>query len=400
MVTIKDIILIVYGLFLSAVIGLIAAAFLITEGFFSDIVWVSNNQILQIILIIIGSGILYYLLKRWPSLPKTAHDSITELKQNQTINYQDVFLNLLITLVILTFGAGVGPEAALLSAIISLSIWQADNLRYLYFQYDVLKQLPFHKALGRLLNPFRYRQKYDDSIAPKMPQILRKKILYAVFTINGIWAFALLLRQTDQPSFILKLGQSHWQLTQLWLLPVLMIAGYIFAILCKVCYNFFYRIFHRWQLSLLQKVILGAVGIILVSYLAPDLLFSGQHSLHLLIGSWSHKSAGFLTVMALLKLVFLAWCLNLNWRGGDIFPITFAAMTEGFAAASLLPNYDALFVTAIIATTIMSELASPIVAGIFLLFFFPIILSPVIIVIAVLMFLKNKYLPKLNVKLD
>jgi hypothetical protein len=71
-----------------------------------------------------------------------------ELKQNQTIDYQDVFLNLLVTLVILSFGSGVGPEAALLSAIISLSIWQADNLRYFYFQYDELKQLPFRSSLN------------------------------------------------------------------------------------------------------------------------------------------------------------------------------------------------------------------------------------------------------------
>jgi hypothetical protein len=67
--------------------------------------------------------------------------------------------------------------------------------------------------------------------------------------------------------------------------------------------------------------------------------------------------------------------------------------------AQILVNYDKLFVVAIIATTIMSELLSPIVAGIFIMLFFPIKLLPIILLVAVLMFLKNKYLPKMTVKI-
>jgi len=156
------------------------------------------------------------------------------------------------------------------------------------------------------------------------------------------------------------------------------------------------RIAAHLKVPLASKVFLGTLGIIAVSYLAPDLLFSGQHSLHLLIGEWSHKTPLFLMTMAVLKLLFLVWCLNLQWRGGDIFPITFAAITLGFATAGILSGFDSLLIVAIVATTITSELASPIIAGTFLLFFFPITLSPIIIVIAAILFLKNKYLPKLK----
>lgn len=380
-----------YGLYLSAVIGVIAAAFLILEGLLSNLIWTDSNHIFQTILIIIGSGFLYFLLSPWPDLPKTAHDSLIELKQRRTIDYQDVFLNLLVTLVVLVFGAGVGPEAALLSAIISLSIWQADNLRYLYFQYDELKDLPKTDVFKRLFNPFKYRQSYDEKLAPKQPKLIKqKKLLYVVFAINGVLAFGLLLRQTDQPSFITKLGQSHWQIEQLWIVPVLMIVIAIFGKLIQVIYQILVKQLQRLEISLAVKIFIGMLGIILVSYLAPDLLFSGQHSLHLLTGAWSKETPEFLLTMALLKLIFLAWCLNLNWRGGDIFPITFAAMTLGFAVAKIVPQFDMLLVTAVVATTLMSVLLSPLVSGIFLLFFFPITLSPIIIGVALIMYFLSK----------
>lgn len=390
---IKKVLFVGYGLILSAIIGLIAAAFLVIEGFMTKVIWLSNSYVFQTFLIIVGSFILYFLLKRWPNLPKTSKDSIKELRQNQTIDYQDVFLNLLVTLVILSFGSGVGPEAALLSAIISLSIWQADNLRYFYFQYDELKQLSLGTSVKRLLNPFKYRQRYDGRIAPKTPKFLKwKKLLYIVFSINGLLAFVLLIKQTDQPSFIMKLGHSHWQLSELWIVPLLMIVGIIIGMILKKLNYLFEKSIQRLNLNLAVRITLGAIGIIVISYLEPNLLFSGQHSLHLLIGAWSNQSATFLFLMALLKLIFLAWCLTFNWRGGDIFPITFATMTAGFGVATLLPNFDTLLVVVVLATTLMSELLSPIVAGVFIALFFPITLMPIIILVAGVLFLKRKYL--------
>lgn len=388
---IKRVAMLSYGIFLSAVIGIVAAGFLIIENLLSEVVWSNSNHLLQTGLIVIGSGILYFLLKRWPELPKTAHDSIQEFKQNQTIDYRDVFSNLLVTLVVLVFGAGVGPEAALLSAIISLSIWQADNLRYLYFQYDELKALKIGDVFKRLFNPFKYRQKYNEALAPKHPKLIKqKKLLYLVFSINGLLAFVLLLRQTDQPSFITRLGQSHWQWQQLWIVPLLMIVVAILGLVGKKIYQFVANQFQQLQVPLLGKIFVGMLGIIVVSYWAPELLFSGQHSLHLLTGEWSNQTPTFLFTMGLLKLIFLVWCLNLHWRGGDIFPITFAAMTFGFASAQLLPQFDTLLIAAVVATTLMSVLSSPVVGGIFLLFFFPITLSPIIVIIAAIMYFLGK----------
>ena len=195
-----------------------------------------------------------------------------------------------------------------------------------------------------------------------------------------------------------KLGQPIWNLRQIWIVPVLVIFGMIFARVCKWIYRFFNERMSKISLSLSMNVAVGVLGIIVIVLLEPELLFSGQHSLHLLVGDWSQKTVLFLMGMAILKLIFLAWCLNFNWRGGDIFPLTFAAMTLGFAVAQLLPSFDKLLIVAVVATTFLSEMVSPIIGGIFLIFFFPIQLWIIILVVAGLLYVINKKVASIQQK--
>ena len=65
------------------------------------------------VLCVLGALVLSYLKKRFGQVPQTAHEALTELKAKQSVDYSGVFRNLLAALVILIFGAGVGPEAAL-----------------------------------------------------------------------------------------------------------------------------------------------------------------------------------------------------------------------------------------------------------------------------------------------
>ena len=119
--------IIVSGLFLSSIIAGISGAFLIIEGELTTLLWeVLPAQmkwpiLYYFVLCVLGALVLSYLKKRFGQIPQTAHEALTELKAKQSVDYSGVFRNLLAALVILIFGAGVGPEAALLGAIISLS---------------------------------------------------------------------------------------------------------------------------------------------------------------------------------------------------------------------------------------------------------------------------------------
>ncbi|EGO8431836.1 chloride ion channel protein [Enterococcus faecalis] len=343
------------------------------------------------VLCVLGAWVLSYLKKRFGQVPQTAHEALTELKAKQSVDYSGVFRNLLAALVILIFGAGVGPEAALLGAIISLSVWQSDKLRYLYFHYDEQEQQTFWTKIQRLLHPQQFVQRYDTRLAPVDKKKL-KQVMNGLFIVNGLVVFTFLMKLVGHPSFITKLGTGKIEMASLWLiLPALLTAfvisnayQWLQAALAKLCQPF------EEKQSIL--VSFGAACIFLFVILMPRLLFSGQSFMHLVPSFGSQQAWYILVVAAIMKLVFLQVCLHTGWIGGDIFPVVFSAILIGFAVAQFFPTIDSLFVVAIFATSLTTQILGTIlVPGIFVGLFFPITLWPVVVLVLFLQWLlKNK----------
>lgn len=178
---VKELSLLIYGIVLSSIIGMISFIFLRLEGLGSELLWdlVAPDKHFRIFYILgitaVGGCLLGISRKKWGNLPHTVHDSMTELKQNKKLDYSSVFHSLLIVLIVLVFGAGVGLEAGLLSAVIYLSVWQADKLRYYYFHYDELKGLSVQNRAACLLNPSKHLLTYDEKRVISEHQKLKKR---------------------------------------------------------------------------------------------------------------------------------------------------------------------------------------------------------------------------------
>ena len=159
------------GFFISSIIGFTSFLFLILEGFLVDVLWhgdhdISHDNTYIFVICIIGWIIMSSLKNRWgQDIPKTAHTSMEELKLNRTLNYNDIFRNMLSALLILILGAGVGPEATLLSIVISFSVWEADKLRYFYYNADSIKKLSFIEKLKCLVSSDNCLYRYDENRA-------------------------------------------------------------------------------------------------------------------------------------------------------------------------------------------------------------------------------------------
>lgn len=375
------------GLLLSVLIAAVSGIFMVLESGLITLLWTTIPAKLAVdwpyYLLLCGllAGVLAALKRRWGPMPATAHQAMAELRQTQTVQYRNTFKNLLVALVILAGGAGVGPEAALLGAIVSLSVWEMDRLRYFYFNREMLKTVPGYRKLWWLVAPTGHLQRYRSEQSIPAEQLGAKKKLNALFIANGLVAFYLLMRVVGHPSFITKMGNSHWTWTQLWvIIPILLLSGplgWLYHWGSRRIKGGLQRIPQGWP-----QTFLGAGFIFLLALLGPRLLFSGQTFMALIPQVNGHQSAATLMVAAILKLIFLQLCLGTGWIGGDIFPISFATILFGFGTAQLLPGFDALLIVIVVATSLATNLLGNLwVPGIFIALFFPWNLWPVTVLV-------------------
>ncbi|HFU4054813.1 TPA: chloride channel protein [Streptococcus suis] len=319
-------------------------------------------------------------------MPKTSHDLLHELSQKGTVSYRHTWKNLVLALVILISGAGVGPEAPLLGAVIAYSIWQADKLRYLETNWEQCQRQGLGQWFKYLCHPSRYLLLYPAS------QKQTGKGLRNLLIANGLLVFWLMMRLTDQPSFVTKLGETTWSLPDLLFFLPLCLYGYAIGKGYSWLKTFIRASLNRLNLSLSIKISLGAFAIFVATILAPTLLFSGQHSLHSIVELGMEMPVLTLLILSLAKLIFLDFCLWTGWTGGDIFPITFAAFLQGFAVAQMFPQVDSLFVVLVVSLSMaIALLEKEWLAGIFISLFFPMQLLPLSLLLVCLATVSKKF---------
>ncbi|MEO4053825.1 chloride channel protein [Solibacillus sp. CAU 1738] len=398
----KIIVLFIYGLILSAIIGVISSAFLILVNGFTDFLWtdVPNRlnmpSIYPLFLCTFGGVLVGVSRYKWGNLPKIAHDSIVELKTTKRMDYSYVYVNFFIAFLVLIFGAGVGPEAAILSSVIALSVWQADKMRYVYFSYNEWKKDSWYIRLKNLALPHNYRIPYDPDRAPKEKKlVLFKKLLNMLFIVNGIVTFWFFIKITEQPPLAIKLGETSWGLNELFLIIPLVLFGILFSKLYKLMEKAMSKLFSKMNNKIILSAVIGGIGIGLMALIAPNLLFSGQHSMQYLPNLVPTLSIATLFLGSILKLIFMEFCLKSGWVGGNIFPVIFASILQGYAIAAFFPQLDTLFIVAVIGSSAsIAILQSPLLVGLFLILFFPKELTLVILVIVVLFIWLSKKFPQ------
>ena len=200
---------------------------------------------------------------------------------------------------------------------------------------------------------------------------------------------------TEQPSFITKLGSSAWQVKDLLVFLPLLLYGYGLGKLYLYVVGLLKQMLNRLDLSVFARVFLGAGAIFLIALFTPYLMVSGQHSMHLVLELGLVVSPLALIALSLLKLLFLDICMETGWSGGDIFPISFASILQGYALAQLLPNFDPLFVVLVVSIAMAASiLKQEVIAVIFIALFFPLNLWPIAGMILAMLFLFKKGIAK------
>ena len=126
--------------------------------------------------------------------------------------------------------------------------------------------------------------------------------------------------------------------------------------------------FLKWKTKTFKERIITRIlfaGVIIggVCYIIPELMFSGEASIHSIIGNPAQFGIAMLLVMAALKFVLLALSFKSGYLGGPIFPTIFACTMTGLALSLAFPGVPVgIFVLCLEVAVITLVLGVPLTA--------------------------------------
>jgi len=240
----------------------------------------------------------------------------------------------LISLVSLSAGASLGPEAALLAVALSIGAVLANRLRR-----AELERVFGMSGVGSLLSGL-----FGSPLAPTVLVLEVAPVtghnLY-VFLIPVLIASAVGLLMFDAilNGPLLEIDFPSYPGVELAhvfeALAVAAVAAAVGMLLIATL-----RAVQRLLLPIADRTVLkatvGGVGIGLIALVAgEETLFSGEHELEVLLQDPEAYGAGALVLILGGKLLALALSLETGFRGGRIFPVLFIGATVGFIASDL-----------------------------------------------------------------
>ncbi|MFJ8528857.1 chloride channel protein [Bacillus sp. NPDC094106] len=381
--------LIMYGIFLGAIVGATVWLFLVTTNAGIQLIWgylpkeFSLPPYYIIFVTTIGGILVGLTQKYFGTYPRLMPEVMGEYKKTGRIEYSFVHKSTLTAIIVLIFGASLGPEAALVGIIGGLCTWVGDRFHFALKGMKGLTEIGIGATLSVIFNaplfgylaPNENENKSINEISKG-----KKTIVYLATTFAGFSVYLLLSKFDNRGSFIVDFGKGSFSLHE-WLafLPLICIGAGVGYFYFKV-EHMLEKIVHPFQE---YKVTLGVIGGILLGIagtLLPYTMFSGEHQLKDLVHEWTELSFWMLLLSGVLKLCVTAVCLSTGWRGGHIFPIVFAGASIGYAVATVIPSLDPVASVAIVTTAISSyAVRKPIAITLLLLMFFPInLLLPMI----------------------
>lgn len=295
--------------------------------------------------------------KKFGILPESLETVMGQLKTEGSYPYDRLHVLAVSALLPLIFGGSLGPEAGLTGIIVGLCCWVGDRLKYKGAEARELANAGIAATLGVIFNApfmgiannFENRDLDDDLTLPK-ERIERKRaktLVYVAAVIGGLGAMAGLGNFFGGSMGIPRFGRDaditldDWK----WFL--------VFAAVSIVC-GMFYLLMNRLTLALGQKMIkhrvascaLAGVFLAAMGTLLPWTMFSGERQMGEMMAIWQEQGFVVLFLTAIGKLLLINLCVNLGWRGGNIFPIIFAGVCMGYALA-LLSGAEPVFAVAV-----------------------------------------------------
>ncbi|WP_323679339.1 chloride channel protein [Exiguobacterium indicum] len=379
-------------LILGAIVGLTAALFLSGVNASIHYVWEWLPSVLDVSFYGLGVGLLGgigigLIQKSVGDYPKTMHETLANFKQEGRVPYRGaLWKNAVAAWIVLTCGASLGPEAALISILGGMVTWIGDRLRLTEPERQSFLQTGYAAMLATIFHaPFvsvseAIEEEPMQQTTSRWPKIQRI-FYYGICTLVAFACFRFLMHLVPHDRvFAIKIPPINWNGTVIWfILP---------AILLGIVFGLFFLWMERvtnWVVSQVSNPILLAliagIAIGLASMLTPYLLFSGEHEILDFTKEGSSWSIGALLLLAIGKVGLTHLCFSCGWKGGKIFPLIFSSTVLAFCLSQLSPFMPGLIVTLVVTASCAVVLRQPLVTATLLLFLFPLQFFPLILLV-------------------
>jgi H+/Cl- antiporter ClcA len=328
----------------------------------------------------VAVGMCARFLGDWP---KDLEQALADFRRDRTFDYRHLPNSLVASLVALSFGAALGPEAALVAIIGGLSSWIHRIIGLGERAAESLGYVGVMAALGTLFGTAGAAAlplEVGDEPTP-----LGRRLVQLLPGVAAAGAGALIFSA-------LSSGEGYFDYTfrayefafsdLLWAVAAAAVGAAVSVAL--LASSRLVRV-PAMRLTARPEVLgaLGGLGLGLLASASALVLFSGHDGIQELIDD-TNASTAFLVGISAAKVGAIALLLAAGWKGGRFFPIMFAGAAAGLAIAGAFPDGAAMVGLAGAMTAAVAALIRrPLAAGLLMLFLFPYDLYPVVAVAAV-----------------
>ena len=169
----------------------------------------------------------------------------------------------------------------------------------------------------------------------------------------------------------IAIGFEKLKLIDLAYIVPLVLIGIVGGLLYEASHKLANLISNKFKKYTVIKAVVGGVVLGVIGTVLPLTMMSGEHQIGDVAKNGSEIGITMLIVVALVKIVLTAICIESGLKGGHFFPIIFAGICLGYAFGSIF-GVSVVFAMAVVTTALVGyTLKKPIATVLLLMIVFP-----------------------------
>jgi len=355
-------------IFIAIIAIVFTSVWLETYLYLNAVIWMNDFVQANRWTIIVGVlvfSLLVGLCEKYLHAPNVIHGGFTDSMKGEghETNYKTFPGTLLSSFFSLFSGASVGPEGPLAFLIMEISAWIREKLTIskdtaLGFDVAALSSA-YNGIIGSPLFTAVFATEFNvgkkDALTFLAWNLIAGVIGFFIFSLLGLHSFAGFLTFPAIPEITLPYV--------LYAISLGILGAFVAMFMGIVMNGMGVAMERAFKDKIITRILFAGVIIAGVCYFIPELMFSGETTIHAIVANPAQFGISMLLLMAILKIVLLALSFKSGYLGGPIFPTIFICTMIGLALSLVFPTVPVgIFVLCIMAAVVTLALGAPLTA--------------------------------------